>query len=181
MSEIKLGTGGATLSGSGANLVSTSPLDLSGNWVDAPAGTIIQYVEVAQSVISPRFSTSSTSYTATNYLVDFTCKKSNSLVVIQGALSNSTQNANNGYAYFRCYQDGTATDLYEAGNGSGTSDGDWYQTPFKYVFTPGDTSSHQYKIYARAYSSSTTLSCGWSASAGGTRNWNHMCAMEVAQ
>ena len=181
MSEIKLGTGGATLSGSGANLVSTSPLDLSGNWVDAPAGTIIQYVEVAQSVISPRFSTSSTSYTATNYLVDFTCKKSNSLVVIQGSLSNSTLYANNGYAYFRCYQDGTATDLYEAGNVSGTSDGDWYQTPFKYVFTPGDTSSHQYKIYARAYSSSTTLSCGWSASAGGTRNWNHMCAMEVAQ
>ena len=181
MSEIKLGTGGATLSGSGANLVSTSPLDLSGNWVDAPAGTIIQYVEVAQSVISPRFSTSSTSYTATDYLVDFTCKKSNSLVVIQGALSCSTQGAVNGYNYFRCYQDGSAADMYEAGNGSGTSNGDWLQTPFKYVFTPGDTSSHQYKIYARAYSSSTTLSCGWSASAGSTRNWNHMCAMEVAQ
>ena len=181
MSEIKLGTGGATLSGSGANLVSASPLDLSGNWVDAPAGTIIQYVEVAQSVISPRFSTSSTSYTATNYLVDFTCKKSNSLVVIQGSLSNSTQNASNAYAYFRCYQDGSSTDLYEAGNGAGTYHGDWYQTPFKYVFTPGDTSSHQYKLYARVYSSSTTLSCGWSASAGSTRNWNHMCAMEVAQ
>ena len=181
MSEIKLGTGGATLSGSGANLVSTSPLDLSGNWVDAPAGTIIQYVEVAQSVISPRFSTTSTSYTATDYLVDFTCKKSNSLVVIQGSLSNSTQNANNGYAYFRCYQDGTATDLYEAGNGSGPSNGDWLQTPFKYVFTPGDTSSHQYKIYARVYSSSTTLYVGWSSNAGSTRNWNHMCAMDVAQ
>ena len=103
MSEIKLGTGGATLSGSGANLVSTSPIDLSGNWVDAPAGTIIQYVEVAQSVISPRFSTSSTSYTATDYLVDLTCKKSTSLVVIQGSLSSSTQNVNDGYAYIRCY------------------------------------------------------------------------------
>ena len=82
---------------------------------------------------------------------------------------------------FRCYQDGSATDLYEAGNGSGTSDGDWYQTPFKYVFTPGDTNSHEYKIYARVYSSNTTLACGWSSSAGSTRNWNHMCAMEIAQ
>ena len=180
MSEIKLGTGGATLSGSGVNLVSTSPLDLSGNWVDAPAGTIIQYVEVAQSVISTRFNTSSTSYTATDYLVDFTCKKSNSLVVIQGALSNSTQNANNGYAYFRCYQDGVSNDLYEAGHGSGNTS-DWQQTPFKYVFFPGDTNSHQYKIYARSSSGSKTLYVGWSSSAGSTRNWNHMCAIEIAQ
>ena len=180
MSEIKLGTGGATLSGSGANLVSTSPLDLSGNWVDAPAGTIIQYVEVAQSVISTRFNTSSTSYTATDYLVDFTCKKSNSLVVIQGALSCSTQGAVNGYNYFRCYQDGSASDLYEAGGGDNDQE-IWYQTPFKYVFTPGDTSSHQYKLYARVYSSSTTLYVGWSSNAGSTRNWNHMCAMEIAQ
>jgi len=180
MSEIKLGTGGATLSGSGANLVSASPLDLSGNWVDAPAGTIIQYVEVAQSVIGPRFSTSSTSYTATDYLVDFTCKRSNSLVVVQGALANSVQSGSNFYAYFRCYQDGVASDVYEAGGGDNDQE-IWYQTPFKYVFTPGDTNSHQYKIYARVYSSSTTLYVGWSNSAGSTRNWNHMCAMEIAQ
>ena len=180
MSEIKLGTGGASISGSGANLVSTSPIDLSGNWVDAPAGTIIQYVEVAQSVIGPRFSTSSTSYTATDYLVNLTCKRANSLVVVQGSLSNSTQGGSNPYAYFRCYQDGSASDVYEAGNGD-NDEQLWFQTPFKFVFTPGDTSSHQYKIYSRVYSSSTTLYVGWSASHGSTRNWNHMCAMEIAQ
>jgi len=34
--------GGASLSGSGSNLVSASGLNLSGNWIDAPAGTVIQ-------------------------------------------------------------------------------------------------------------------------------------------
>ena len=162
--------------GNGANFVGGSGGFLS----DAPKGSILQYIEVAQSVISPRFSTSSTSYTATNYLVNVTPKKADSLIVIQGALSNSTQSGSNPYAYFRCYQDGVANDLYEAGNGDGSVQA-WFQTPFKYVFTPGDTNSHQYKIYARVYSSSTTLYVGWSNSAGSTRNWNHMCAMEVAQ
>jgi len=162
--------------GNGANFVGGS----SGFLSDAPKGSILQYIEVAQSVIGPRFSTSSTSYTATNYLVNVTPKKADSLIVIQGALSNSTQSGSNPYAYFRCYQDGVANDLYEAGNGDGSVQA-WFQTPFKYVFTPGDTNSHQYKIYARVYSSSTTLYVGWSNSAGSTRNWNHMCAMEIAQ
>ena len=162
--------------GNGANFVGGS----SGFLSDAPKGSILQYIEVAQSVIGPRFSTSSTSYTATNYLVNVTPKKADSLIVIQGALSNSNQNGSNPYTYFRCYQDGVANDLYEAGNGDGSVQA-WFQTPFKYVFTPGDTNSHQYKIYARVYSSSTTLYCGWSSNAGSTRNWNHMCAYEIAQ
>ena len=162
--------------GNGANFVGGS----SGFLSDAPKGSILQYIEVAQSVIGPRFSTSSTSYTATNYLVNVTPKKADSLIVIQGALSNSVQSGSNFYAYFRCYQDGVANDMYEAGNGDNDQE-IWYQTPFKYVFTPGDTNSHQYKIYARVYSSSTTLYVGWSSNAGGTRNWNHMCAYEIAQ
>ena len=162
--------------GNGANFVGGS----SGFLSDAPKGSILQYIEVAQSVIGPRFSTSSTSYTATNYLVNVTPKKADSLIVIQGALSNSVQSGSNFYAYFRCYQDGVANDMYEAGGGDNDQE-IWYQTPFKYVFTPGDTNSHQYKIYARVYSSSTTLYVGWSSNAGGTRNWNHMCAYEIAQ
>ena len=162
--------------GNGANFVGGSNGFLS----DAPKGSILQYIEVAQSVIGPRFSTSSTSYTATNYLVNVTPKKADSLIVIQGALSNSVQSGSNFYAYFRCYQDGVANDMYEAGNGDNDQE-IWYQTPFKYVFTPGDTNSHQYKIYARVYSSSTTLYVGWSSNAAGTRNWNHMCAYEIAQ
>ena len=73
--------------GNGANFVGGS----SGFLSDAPKGSILQYIEVAQSVIGPRFSTSSTSYTATNYLVNVTPKKADSLIVIQGALSNSVQ------------------------------------------------------------------------------------------
>ena len=34
--------GGASLSGSGSNLTSSSGLNLGGNWVDAPVGTIIK-------------------------------------------------------------------------------------------------------------------------------------------
>ena len=160
--------------GNGANFVGGS----SGFLADAPKGSILQYVEVAQSVIGPRFSTTSSSYVATNYLVDVTPKKADSMIIIQGSFSNSIQP--DGYAYFRCRQDGVANDLYEAGNGDGSVQA-WFQTPFKYVFTPGDTNSHQYKIYARVYSSSTTLYVGWSGSAGSTRNWNHMCAYEIAQ
>ena len=160
--------------GNGANFVGGS----SGFLADAPKGSILQYVEVAQSVIGPRFSTSSTSYTATNYLVNITPKKADSMIIIQGAFSASIQSV--GYGYFRCYQDGVSSDLYEAGHGSGNNS-DWQQTPFKYVFFPGDTNSHQYKIYVRSYNSSQTLCMGWSASAGSTRNWNHMCAIEIAQ
>ena len=160
--------------GNGANFIGGS----SGFLADAPKGSILQYIEVAQSVIGPRFSTSSTSYTATNYLVDITPKKADSMIIIQGSFSNSIQP--DGYAYFRCRQDGVANDLYEAGNGSG-SYSDWQQTPFKYVFFPGDTNSHQYKIYARSSNGSKTVYVGWSGSAGSTRNWNHMCAIEIAQ
>ena len=160
--------------GNGANFVGGS----SGFLADAPKGSILQYIEVAQSVIGPRFSTSSTSYTATNYLVNVTPKKADSMIIIQGSFSASIQSA--GYGYFRCYQDGVSNDLYEAGHGSGNTS-DWQQTPFKYVFFPGDTNSHQYKIYVRSYNSSQTLYIGWSSNAGSTRNWNHMCAIEIAQ
>jgi len=37
--------GGASLSGSGSNLQSSSGLNLSGSWVDAPSGTIVQVVQ----------------------------------------------------------------------------------------------------------------------------------------
>ena len=44
MSTLNLGTGGAAISGSGANLTSTSAMDLTGNIVDFPAGTVLQTV-----------------------------------------------------------------------------------------------------------------------------------------
>ena len=165
MGQLNLGNGANFVGGTGGELA------------DAPKGSMLQYIEVAQSVIGPRFSTSSTSYTATNYLVNITPKRDNSMIVIQGALSHSTQ-PDGSYAYIRCYQNGVSTDLYEAGAGL-TSE--WHHTSFKFVFFPNSTSQQQYKLYCRTGSSTKTAYFGWSGSAGSTRNWNHMCAIEIAQ
>ena len=51
--------GGASLSGSGSNLQSTSGLDFGGSWVDAPAGTVIQTLTTT---VTTEVATSSTSY-----------------------------------------------------------------------------------------------------------------------
>jgi len=169
MGQLNLGNGANFVGGTGGELA------------DAPKGTILQYVEVAQSVISSRFTTSSTSYVASGYEVDIAAKQANSLIVIQGSLSMSVQN-NQSYGYIRCYKDGVSSDLYEAGFGTNTPSNMnfWAQPPFKFVYTPGDTNSHEYKLYLRVYGSAT-LYCGWSSNAGSTRNWNHMCAIEIAQ
>ena len=79
MGQLNLGNGANFVGGSGGFLA------------DAPKGSILQYIEVAQSVIGPRFNTTSTSYTATNYLVDITPKKADSMIIIQGSFSASIQ------------------------------------------------------------------------------------------
>ena len=50
-----------------SNINSTGNLNFSGSWVDAPSGTVIQYVQAAHTRMTNRFTTNSTSYTATNY------------------------------------------------------------------------------------------------------------------
>ena len=137
-------------------------------------GKIIQYVEASQSVMTPRFSTTSTSYTATGYKVDITPIKSDSRILIIASLSCAVSGGSGAYHFFRCAEDGTVSDMYEAGQGATG----WFQTYCKYIFTPGDTNSHEYKIYAKT--GSNTLLVGWSTDGGSTRNWNSMCAMEVA-
>jgi len=136
------------------------------------AGAILQYVEAPQSVMTSRFSTTSTTYTATGYKVDITPIKSNSRIIVLASFSCAV--SNNGYHFFRCAEDGTVSDMYEAGQGV---EG-WFQTYCKYIFTPGDTNAHEYKIYTKT--SANTLLIGWSNDGGSTRNWNSMCAMEVA-
>tara|TARA_R100000388_G_scaffold91915_1_gene74349 strand:+ start:1427 stop:1969 length:543 start_codon:yes stop_codon:yes gene_type:complete len=138
------------------------------------AGAILQYVEAPQSVMTPRFSTTSTSYTATGYKVDITPIKSNSRIIVIASLSCAVSGGSGAYHFFRCAEDGTVSDMYEAGQGTTG----WFQTYCKYIFTPGDTNAHEYKIYAKT--GSNTLLVGWSADGGSTRNWNSMCAMEVA-
>ena len=74
---------GASLSGSGSNLQSTSGLDFGGSWVDAPPGTIIQTV-YSQSSMSSRMSTSSSSHTEIHspMRTSITLKKSTSVVMV---------------------------------------------------------------------------------------------------
>ena len=71
MSEIKLGTGGASISGSGANLVSASPINFGGNWIDAPPGTIITS---AYGHLSSDFSTTADNEEDTGLFAQFTRK-----------------------------------------------------------------------------------------------------------
>ena len=84
--------GGASLSGSGSNLVSASGLNLSGSWVDAPAGTIIQ---VITSLTAGKQSTSSTTYTtlATSSDITTTVLNSKILVSITCTYGNDTTGA----------------------------------------------------------------------------------------
>ena len=61
---------GASLSGSGNNLRSTSGLDFGGDWIDAPIGTIIQYHIILDMVLMLELLTSSTSWSTINVGTD---------------------------------------------------------------------------------------------------------------
>ena len=78
--------GGASLSGSGSNLVSASGLNLSGSWVDAPAGTIIQVITgtIAETNIAQN-----TTATVLNN-AQFTPKTSNSILLFNICWNNVT-------------------------------------------------------------------------------------------
>ena len=91
--------GGASLSGSGSNLQSTSGLDFDGSWVDAPPGTIIQTV-YSQSNMSSRIQTNSTTPTEIHSQIrtSITLKKSTSKVLITYTVG-WRQDGASGYAY----------------------------------------------------------------------------------
>ena len=168
-----------------SNINSTGNLNFSGSWVDAPSGTIIQYVQAAHTAMTQRFSTTSTSYTASNYVVTITPKTSSSKILICANLSSHA--ASDAYIYVRVYnvtagryvnsEGGVTSDaMYESALGGKSQ---WGMLPVEAIDIPNSTSAQTYKLYFRSNGSANVYT-GWSASAAGTMNFNYMSATEFS-
>ena len=149
----------------------------------APSGSVIQYVEASHKRMTNRFSTSSTSYTATNYDLTITPRSINSRILICANLSGHT--SSNGYGYVRVYN--VTADRYVNHDGGVTNDGmyesaaggksQWYMLPVEAVDIPGSTLPQTYRLYMRSSGNYNTYA-GWSSSAANTNNMNFMSATE---
>ena len=148
-------------------------------------GGVIQYVQAAHTAMTQRFTTSSTSYTATNYVVTITPKTSSSKILICANLSSHANN--NQYIYVKVYnvtagryvnsEGGVTNDgMYESAAGG---DSQWMMLPVEAVDSPNSTSAQTYKLYIRT-SSGGTAYAGWSSSAANTMNMNYMSATEFS-
>ena len=146
-------------------------------------GGVIQYVQAAHTAMTQRFTSSSTSYTASNYVVTITPKTSSSKILICANLSCHANN--NGYIYVRVYnvtagryvnsEGGVTNDaMYESASGAR-----WGMMPVEAVDIPNSTSAQQYKLYFRTGSGATAVT-GWSSSAPNTMNFNYMSATEFS-
>tara|TARA_S200000501_G_scaffold324472_1_gene321729 strand:+ start:58 stop:594 length:537 start_codon:yes stop_codon:yes gene_type:complete len=171
-----------------SNINSTGNLNFSGSWVDAPSGTIIQYVQAAHTAMTQRFSTTSTSYTASNYVVTITPKTSSSKILICANLSSHA--SNDRYIYVRVYNVTAGRYLNQDENGVARNDGmyesalggdsQWGMLPVEAVDFPNSTSAQTYKLYIRSSNSTGNAIAGWSSSAPNTYNMNYMSAMEFS-
>ena len=148
-------------------------------------GGVIQYVQAAHTAMTNRFTTSSTSYTATNYVVTITPKTSSSKILICANLSSHA--SSNQYIYVKVYnvtagryvnsEGGVTNDgMYESAAGG---DSQWMMLPVEAVDIPNSTSAQTYKLYIRSSSGGTAYS-GWSSSAANTMNMNYMSATEFS-
>ena len=152
----------------------------------APSGSVIQYVEASHKRMTNRFSTSSTSYTATNYDLTISPRLFNSKILIYANLSSHANN--NEYIYVKVFNvtanryvrfnDGVGNDgMYESAAGG---DSQWMMLPIEAVDIPDSTSPQTYRLYIRV-SSGGTAYAGWSSSAANTMNMNFMSATEYKQ
>ena len=154
----------------------------------APSGSVIQYVEASHKRMTNRFSTSSTSYTATNYDLTISPRLFNSKILIYANLSSHANN--NEYIYVRVYnvtagrycnqdENGVARNdgMYESAAGG---DSQWMMLPVEAVDFPRTTTPQLYRLYIRVSSGGTAYS-GWSSSAANTNNMNFMSATEYKQ
>ena len=149
-------------------------------------GTAIQYVQASHTKMTNRFTTSSTSYTATNYDLTITPRSINSRILIYANLSGHT--SSNGYGYVRVYN--VTADRYVNHDGGVTNDGmyesaaggksQWYMLPVEAVDIPGSTLPQTYRLYMRSSGNYNTYA-GWSSSAPNTNNMNFMSATEYKQ
>lgn len=150
-------------------------------------GGVIQYVQAAHTAMTNRFTTSSTSYTATNYVVTITPKTSSSKILICANLSSHA--SSNQYIYVKVYnvtagryvnsEGGVTNDgMYESAAGG---DSQWMMLPVEAVDKPESTLPQTYRLYIRSSGNSGTAYAGWSSSAANTNNMNFMSATEYKE
>ena len=152
-----------------------------------PAGSVIQYVEASHKRMTNRFTTTSTSYTATNYDLIISPRLFNSKILIYANLSSHANN--NEYIYVKVFNvtanryvkfnDGVSNDaMYESAAGG---DSQWMMLPVEAVDVPDTTSPQTYRLYIRSSGNGGTAYAGWSSSAANTMNMNFMSATEYKQ
>ena len=152
-----------------------------------PAGSVIQYVEASHKRMTNRFTTTSTSYTATNYDLIISPRLFNSKILIYANLSSHCNN--NQYIYVKVYNvtagryvnhdRGVFNDgMYESAAGG---DSQWMMLPVEAVDVPDTTSPQTYRLYIRSSGNGGTAYAGWSSSAANTMNMNFMSATEYKQ
>tara|TARA_B100002019_G_C21097835_1_gene511945 strand:+ start:228 stop:773 length:546 start_codon:yes stop_codon:yes gene_type:complete len=152
-----------------------------------PEGTAIQYVQASHTRMTNRFSTSSTSYQATNYDLTITPRSINNRILIYANLSSHANN--NQYIYVRVYNvtagryvnhDGGVTNdgMYESALGGKSQ---WAMLPVEAVDIPGSTLPQTYRLYIRSSGNGGTAYSGWSSSAPNSNNMNFMSATEYKQ
>ena len=81
-------------------------------------GGVIQYVQATHTVMTQRFTTTSSSYTASNYVVTITPKTTSNKILINANLSCTA--ASNAYIYVRVYN--VTAGRYVNSEGGVTSD-----------------------------------------------------------
>ena len=151
-----------------------------------PSGSVIQYVEASHKRMTNRFSTTSSSYQATNYDLTISPRLFNSKILIYANLSSHA--SNDAYIYVRVFNvtanryvrfnDGVSNDaMYESAAGG---DSQWMMLPVEAVDVPESTSPQTYRLYIRS-NGSATAHAGWSSSAANTMNMNFMSATEYKQ
>lgn len=163
--------GGASLSGSGSNLQSSSGLDFGGSWIDAPSGTIVQVVQfldaggyssgssllaTSTSSFADIMSKSITTKVANSYiLVEIVCVGYNGGGILRGEsklFRNSTEIDGDRYAWY-----------------SNTSD-IMLSHIIKHLDSPSSSSGTTLTYTLQGASSSGTAYLGYQDSGGGAHN-----------
>ena len=164
----------------------TSDISPTGGVASNQMGGVIQYVQAAHTAMTQRFTTTSSSYSASNYVVTITPKSTSSKILIHANLSCNAGSSS--YIYVRVYnvtagryvnsEGGVTNDaMYESAIGGKSQ---WGMMPVEAVDIPNSTSAQTYKLYFRSSSGSVNIVTGWSSSAPNTMNFNYMSATEFS-
>ena len=185
LSTNQAGTGSITIAAPNTNIDRTFTLpdaagtamltDTRATSAQMPAGSVIQVAQSDQDIA--RFSSTSTSFVATGFYLDFTPKFSSSKVLIGFEVTGLSTDQ---YVYVTLYRDGS-----ELGqnNNNGMAYvgalGDWNNGAYSILDTPNTTSQVRYEIYGRTGGSGT-----WyigNETGTGTDCKVRITAMEIAQ